>query len=80
MANSDEEYQSKLKSFIHDVFTKALKGSAKEMFDSSRKTIVIKPERAYDQESVSREFKPEVYFIAFRCQVHYHPATCKVLR
>jgi hypothetical protein len=78
MANPDEgEYRSKVKRFVDDVFTATLdEALAKEAVDSGKKTTVVEPELTDDAERLSEEFEREANFVASRCQVHHHTATC----
>jgi hypothetical protein len=78
MANPDEgEYRSKVKSFVDDVFTATLdEALAKEAMDSGKKTTVVESELIHDAEWLSGEFEREANFVASRCQVHHHTATC----
>jgi hypothetical protein len=78
MANPDEgEYRSKVKSFVDDVFTATLdEALAKEALDCGKKTTVVEPELMHDGEWLSMGFEREANFIASRCQVHHHTATC----
>jgi hypothetical protein len=78
MANPDEgEYRSKVKSFVDDVFTATLdEALAKEAMDSGKKTTVVESELIHDAEWLSGEFEREADFVASRCQVHHHTATC----
>ena len=78
MANLDEEeYRSKVKSFVDDVFTATLdEALAKEAVESGKKITVVEPELMHNVERLSAEFEDEANFIASRCQVHHHTATC----
>ncbi|KNB04282.1 hypothetical protein FOXG_22453 [Fusarium oxysporum f. sp. lycopersici 4287] len=78
MADPDEgEYRSKVKSFVDDIFTATLNEAlAKEVVECGKKTTVVEPELIHDAEWLSRAFKREANFIASRCQVHHHTATC----
>jgi hypothetical protein len=78
MANPDEEeYRSKVKNFVDDVFTATLdEALANEAVESGKKTTVVRPELMHDAEWLSGEFEREANFIASRCQVHHHTATC----
>ncbi len=78
MANPDEgEYREKVKSFVGDVFTETLNEAlAKEAAESGKKTTVVEPELMHDAEWLLRGFEREANFIASRCQVHHHSATC----
>ena len=78
MANPDGgEYRAKVKSFVDDVFTETLNEAlAKEAADSGSKTTVVEPKLMDDAEWLSRGFEREANFVASRCQVHHHSATC----
>ncbi|KAF6528270.1 hypothetical protein HZS61_008572 [Fusarium oxysporum f. sp. conglutinans] len=78
MTDPDEgEYRSKVKSFVDDIFTATLNEAlAKEVVECGKKTTVVEPELMHDAEWLSRAFKREANFIASRCQVHHHTATC----
>ncbi|KAL2127504.1 hypothetical protein VTI74DRAFT_10627 [Chaetomium olivicolor] len=78
MANPDEgEYRSKVKSFVDDVFTLTLdEALVKEALESGKKTTLVEPELVHDAEWLSGEFEREANFVASRCQVHHHTATC----
>jgi hypothetical protein len=78
MANPDEGgYRSKVKSFVDDVFTATLNEAlAKEAMESGKKHTVVEPEVMHDEEWLSGEFEREANFVASRCQVHHHTATC----
>jgi hypothetical protein len=78
MANPDEEeYRSKVRGFVDDVFTETLNEAlAKEATECGKKTTVVEPELMNDAEWLSRGFEQEANFIASRCQVHHHSATC----
>jgi hypothetical protein len=78
MANPEEgEYRSKVKSFVGDVFTETLNEAlAKEAAQSGKKTTVVESEMMQDAEWLSRGFEREANFVASRCQVHHHSATC----
>jgi hypothetical protein len=78
MANPDEgEYRSKVKRFVDHVFTATLdEVLAKEAVDSGKKTTEVEPELMQDAERLSGEFEREANFVASRCQVHHHTATC----
>jgi hypothetical protein len=78
MANPDEgEYRSKVKSFVDDVFTATLNEAlAKEATESGKKTTAVEPELIHDAEWLSGELEREANFVASRCQVHHHTATC----
>jgi hypothetical protein len=78
MANPHEgEYRSKVKSFVDDVFTATLdEALAKEALERGKKTTVVEPELMYDADWLSMEFEREANFVASRCQVHHHTATC----
>jgi hypothetical protein len=78
MANPDEgDYRAKVKNYADDVFTATLdEALAKEAVESGKKTTVVEPELIQDAEWLSREFEREANFVASRCQVHHHTATC----
>jgi hypothetical protein len=78
MAKPDEgEYRSKVKSYVDAVFTATLdEALAKEAMESGKKTTVVEPELIRDAEWLSGEFEREANFVASRCQVHHHTATC----
>lgn len=78
MANPDEgEYRSKVKSFVDDLFTETLNEAlGKESAGSGKKTTVVEPELMHDADWLLRGFESEANFIASRCQVHHHTATC----
>jgi hypothetical protein len=78
MANPDEgEYQYKVKSFVDDVFTSTLdEVLVKEAIDSGKMTTVVEPGLGQDAEWLSGGFEREANFVASRCQVHHHTATC----
>lgn len=78
MANPDEkEYQSKFRSFVDDVFTETLNESlAREAMKCGKKTTVVEAELVHNTEWLSTEFEREANFVASRCQVHHHSATC----
>jgi hypothetical protein len=78
MANPDEgEYRSKVKSFVDDVFTATLNEAlAKEATESGKKITAVEPELMHDAEWLSGELEREANFVASRCQVHHHTATC----
>jgi hypothetical protein len=78
MANPDEgEYRSKVKSYVDDVFTATLdEALAREAVESGKKTTAVGPELMHDAEWLSGEFEREANFVASRCQIHHHTATC----
>ncbi len=78
MANpEEEEYRSKVKSFVEDVFTATLDESlAKEALDCGKKTTVVEPELMHNGPWLLVGFEGEANFIASRCQIHHHTATC----
>ncbi|KAL6406058.1 hypothetical protein AUP68_10619 [Ilyonectria robusta] len=78
MADPNEgEYRSKVKSFVDDIFTETLNEAlAKEAAECGKKTTVVEPELMHDAEWLSRAFERDANFIASRCQVHHHSATC----
>jgi len=78
MAHLDEgKYRSKVKSFVDGVFTETLNEAlAKEEANQGKKTTVIDAELMHDAEWLSTAFDREANFVASRCQVHHHSATC----
>jgi hypothetical protein len=78
MANPDEgDYRSKVKKFVDDVFTATLDDDlAKEAADGGKKVTVVEPELMHDAGWLAEGFEREANFVASRCQVHHHTATC----
>ncbi|RXG41776.1 hypothetical protein VDGE_30528 [Verticillium dahliae] len=78
MANPDEEeYRLKVKNYVDNVFTETLNETlAKEAVQCGKKTTVVEPELMHDAEQLSGDFDREANFVASRCQVHHHSATC----
>jgi hypothetical protein len=78
MANPDEEeYRFKVKHFVEELFTATLdEALAREAVESGKKTAVVEPELMHDAEWLSGKFEREANFVASRCQVHHHTATC----
>jgi hypothetical protein len=78
MSNPDEgEYRMRVKNFVDDVFTETLDESeAKQAVDGGKMTTLIEPQLIDDADWLSREFEREANFVAYRCQVHHHTATC----
>ena len=78
MANPDETaYRTKVKRFVDDVFTETLNEAiAKEAAGCGKKTTIIGAELVNNADWLARELEREANFVAYRCQVHHHSATC----
>jgi hypothetical protein len=78
MANPDEgEYRVTVKNFVDDVFTETLdEALAKEAVECGKKTTIVEYKLMNDAKWLLKEFEREANFIASRCQVHHHSATC----
>ena len=78
LANPDEEdYRSRVKTYVDDVFNQTLdEALVREAVDRGKKTTVVEPRLITDVQWLSREFNSEANFVASRCQVHHHSATC----
>lgn len=78
MADPQEaEYRAKVRCFVDDVFTETLdEGLANAAADRGSKTTVVSPEATQSAARLSTTFKEESHFVASRCQVHHHSATC----
>ena len=73
----EEAYRAKVRSFVDDVFTETLDDDlANPAAQRCSKSAVIPPEAAENAEWLSTSFQEQAYFVASRCQVHQHSATC----
>ncbi|KAK8859546.1 hypothetical protein PGQ11_010280 [Apiospora arundinis] len=73
----EAEYRAKVRRFVDDVFTETLdEGLAKTAADRESKTTVVPTEATQSAAWLSAAFEEECHFVASRCQVHHHSATC----
>ncbi|KAK8121490.1 Helitron helicase-like domain at N-terminus-domain-containing protein [Apiospora kogelbergensis] len=73
----EEAYRAKVRSFVDDVFTETLDDDlANPAAQRCSKSAVVPPEAAENAEWLSTSFQEQAYFVASRCQVHQHSATC----
>ncbi|KAK8869416.1 ATP-dependent DNA helicase PIF1 [Apiospora arundinis] len=64
-------------SFVDDVFTETLdEDLANSAAQRCSKSAVAPPEAAENAEWLSTSFQEQAHFVASRCQVHHHSATC----
>ncbi|KAK8013668.1 hypothetical protein PG991_009261 [Apiospora marii] len=78
MADPQEaEYRAKVRHFVNDVFTESLdEALAQAASDRGRKTTAVPAEATQNTAELAAAFPEEAHFVASRCQVHHHSATC----